>query len=153
MYKRQVRKSRLFHDPHAEDLLSADKIVWVLRIPDGQVVYASKTVEALYGNSPERFYANASLWLENIAPSDREQARAILTTIAHTAHQTLRLRINRADDSPRWIEYHAQFIPDTDAHSGHVKLIGTDITTRHHLEIALARSNRCLLYTSPSPRD
>ncbi|MES2026361.1 MAG: EAL domain-containing protein [Pseudomonadota bacterium] len=138
------KKNAYLSDSAADSLLSADKIVWVLRIPDGQVVYASKTVEPLYGNSPERFYAHSNLWLENTAPSDREQARAILTTIAQEQHQTLRLRINRADGSPRWIEYHAQFIPDTDGRSGHVKLVGTDITSRHHLEIALARSNRAL---------
>ncbi|MNR88147.1 Cyclic di-GMP phosphodiesterase Gmr [compost metagenome] len=138
------RQSRYLTDNETEGLLSADKIVWVLRIPDGQVIYASKNVETLYGSSPERFYANSRLWLENIAPSDREPARAILSSILHEPQQTLRLRINRRDDSPRWIEYHAQFIPDTDGRSGHIKLIGTDITTRHHLEIALARSNRAL---------
>lgn len=138
------RQDGYLADPATDSLLAADKIVWVLRIPDGQVIYASKTVEALYGSSPERFYANSRLWLENIAPADREPARALLASILHEPQQTLRLRINRSDGSPRWIEYHARFIPDTDGHSGHVKLIGTDITTRHHLEIALARSNRAL---------
>lgn len=138
------KRKILSFDPVAEDFPSADRMVWVLRIPDGQIIYASPNVEQIYGNSPERFYANSSLWLESTAAADREQLRAILTSIRHHPQQALNLRINRPDGSPRWIQYHAQWIADTDDRDSHVKLTGTDITTSHHLEIALARSNRAL---------
>lgn len=143
--QRETRKNPVYlSDPASDSFLATDKIVWVLRVADGQIVYASPTVEEIYGRSPELFYAHPALWLGSIAPADREQARAVIATIEHEPQQTLRLRINRQDGSPRWIEYNAQLIPATDEHDSHIKLAGTDITTRHHLEVALARSNRAL---------
>jgi diguanylate cyclase (GGDEF)-like protein/PAS domain S-box-containing protein len=130
--------------PIADPLMSADKVALMFRLFDGQVTYASAAVEQIYGHVAERFYADAGLWLRCTAPADREQARAIFSSIKAQGEQTLLLRINRPDGSPRWIEYNAQYVPDPDDSDGHVKLIGTDVTTRHHLEVALARSNRAL---------
>jgi diguanylate cyclase (GGDEF)-like protein/PAS domain S-box-containing protein len=145
---KSIRKSGLFSTQISfgidEYLLAADKPAWMFRLFDGQVTYVNPAVEKIYGHVAERFYADAGLWLRCMGPTDRERARAIFATIKQQQQQTLVVRINRPGGSPRWIEYDVQYIADPEDSDGYVKFIGTDVTTRHHLEVALARSNRAL---------
>ncbi|WP_188381731.1 sensor domain-containing protein [Oxalicibacterium faecigallinarum] len=131
-------------DADGDALLQDGRVLWIMQLQQRRILHASIGVEEIYGHTKERFVADHSLWLECIAPGDRQQLQTLLTTIGVGQSHTLSLRINRPDGSPRWIEYQIKCLADYATGDMHVRFVGTDITTRHHLEIALARSNRAL---------
>jgi len=131
-------------DAEGDALLQDGRVLWVMQLRQHRILYASIGVEEIYGHKRERFVADQNLWSDCIAPGDRQQLQTLLQTIGVDQSHTLSLRINRPDGSPRWIEYQIKCLADYATGEMHVRFVGTDITTRHHLEIALARSNRAL---------
>jgi PAS domain S-box-containing protein len=135
---------------------SIGEVFWLITPDLSDVLYISPAFEKIWGMPCEALYEKPLLWLEAVAPEDREALLASLRSWdpEHPAPEVITpdYRIRRPDGSERWISMRAFPILD---HKGRLwRLAGTsaDITDRKRAEDslrALSDRSEAILETVP----
>jgi PAS domain S-box-containing protein len=110
-----------------------------------ELLYLSPSFERVWGRTLEEAYANPFLFVESILPEDRHLLFADMAMSragAGDPNRHLDYRVQRPDESIRWIRNRIFQIPDRDGNPYRVAGVCSDITEQKQMEEELRRANR-----------
>jgi PAS domain S-box-containing protein len=121
------------------------EVFFMTTVDMSEMLYLSPSFERVWGRTLEEAHANPFLFVESILPEDRHLLFAdIAMSRAGEGDPTRHLdyRIQRPDESIRWIRNRIFQIPDRDGSPYRVAGVCSDITEQKQMEEELRRANR-----------
>lgn len=113
---------------------SAHLGVWDWDVHDGSLIWDQRTM-SIYGADPQNFTAKIDFWRELIHPEDRAQVwESCQSALRRQDEWGAEFRINRSDDTTRWVKMTGEVIRDQGGDPLRMLGITLDITDRIQAE-------------------
>jgi two-component system cell cycle sensor histidine kinase/response regulator CckA len=119
-----------------------NEVFWVASLDFKEVIYVSPAYEKIWDRSCESLYRNALDWSEAIHPEDRESVAAVLNKCGGEHNFAVEYRIQRTDNSIRWIYDRGFMVQNDEGQVYRMTGIAEDITERKYLEDQLRQSQK-----------
>lgn len=101
---------------------------WAASADGTEFLYGNEALSRIYGRAFSEFSGNPKLWIDVVAPEDRQIARESMRRLAETGAAESEYRIVRPGGEIRWIRERKQLIRDKDGRVLRMGGLVTDIT-------------------------
>ena len=119
-----------------------NEVFWIASLNFKELIYVSPAYEKIWERSCESLYRNPMDWSQAIVPEDRARVKAVFETCTGAQNIAVEYRIQRADNSIRWIYDRGFMIRNDEGQVYRVTGIAEDITERKYLEEQLRQSQK-----------
>jgi PAS domain S-box-containing protein len=114
---------------------NARDLIWRIKIPEGNIEYASPASRRILGFTPEELYEDHTLLLNSLREEDRPSFREFWESVKRgDPPETLEICMVAASGEPRWIYQSNVLVTDESGVPLALEAICTDITERKRIE-------------------
>ena len=112
------------------------EVFWLTSVEDFETIeYVSPAFETIWGEPPEKLYADSRFWMESIIEEDRDRVgEAFEAFVEGRRNLNVEFRIVRADGSIRWIHDQGYAVYDETGAPRRLAGLAQDITERKQAE-------------------